>query len=582
MPHTTWFTGSSINYAGHIFKNYRPKSTAFYHQNEQAELTPINWLTLKKRTASLAQWLRNQGVGPGDRVAAYIPNIPEAVIGFLATASLGAIWSSCSPDFGVQGVVERFQQIQPKVFITVNGYSYGGKIINRAQEVALIQKALGPQTISVAIPFIESLPPILHAHTWQSTQNQLQSKLTFKSVPFDHPLYILYSSGTTGIPKAIIHGHGGLLLEHLKYLTFHNDVRAGERFFWYTTTGWMMWNFLIASMLVGAVPVLYEGSPAYPDLQVLWRLAHNVKLHHFGTSSPYIMALKKALVFPNTFTQLRSLRSIGSTGSPLPPEGYDFVYQHVKKNVWLSSMSGGTDVCTAWVGGHPYKPVVAGEIQTRCLGCAMESWNDDGQPVPPGEVGEMVVTQPMPSMPVGFWNDPDKKKYLDSYFDVFPGVWRHGDWIRILPEGSLVILGRSDATLNRQGVRIGTAEIYRALETLPWLKDSLIVNLELAGGQHYMPLFVVMMPGYQLDAAKKNEVVTTLRSQCSPRHVPDAIVETLDLPYTISGKKLEAPVKKILLGFPISKAANQGAIRNPDALQFFIDYRQTVIDIENS
>jgi acetoacetyl-CoA synthetase len=394
--------------------------------------------------------------------------------------------------------------------------------------------------------------------------------LRYEALPFSHPIWILYSSGTTGVPKAITHSHGGNLLEHLKYVHLHNDVRPGQRFFWYSTTGWMMWNFTLATLLAGATIVLYDGSPGYPDLDVLWQLAERAPIHHFGTSAPFLVSCMKAGIAPKTKFDLKNLRSIGSTGSPLPPEAFGWVYENIKSDVWLSSMAGGTDVCTAWVGGNPLLPVYQGEIQCRCLGCAMESWDENGHPVPVGEVGEMVVTKPMPSMPVFFWNDADGSKYRSSYFEDFPGVWRHGDWLQITERDTLVILGRSDATLNRQGVRIGTAEIYRCLDKISDIKDSLIINLEHADGSDWMPLFVALAPGVVLDENLKKQIKTALRSAYSPRHVPDEILEIPDVPYTISGKKMETPVKKILQKKPLEKAYNRDSMRNPEAMDFFI------------
>src|SRR5690606_30564860 len=377
---------------------------------------------------------------------------------------------------------------------------------------------------------------------------------------------------TTGAPKAITHSHGGCLLEHLKYLAFHNDVHHGENFFWYSTTGWMMWNFLQGSMLLGATIVLYDGSPGYPDLNGLWKLAAEIPIHHFGTSAPFLVACMREGISPGEHFDLHALRSIGSTGSPLPPEAFDWVYEHIHDRIWLCSMSGGTDVCTAFVGGVLEKPVVSGEIQARGLGCALFAFNDEGQPVT-GVVGEMVITQPMPSMPVYFWNDPDKAKYRASYFEDFPGVWRHGDWVEITSRGGVIIYGRSDATLNRQGVRIGTAEIYRVLNDIAAIDDGLIVNLELEGGRHYMPLFVKLREGKQLDEALQKEINSALRSKCSPRHVPDEIIIVPDIPYTISGKKMEAPVKKILLGMKMESTLNRDAMRNPESLEFFREFK---------
>lgn len=574
MPDYQWFEGATLNYAEHIFRQQTDAYPAILFQSERQELTAISWKELYQQVASLAAYLKQLGVTKGDRVVAYLPNIPEATVAFLATCSLGAIWSSCSPDFGVNSVIDRFQQIEPKVLITVDGYQYGGKAFDKLQAVNELIEQLPTVEKIICIPYLEkeinpdALP---NAIFWQDVLALKAEKIEFEPVPFQHPIWILYSSGTTGIPKAITHSQGGVLLEHLKYLAFHNDVQPGERFFWFSTTGWMMWNFVQASLLVGATIVLYDGSPGYPDLDVLWRFAEQAKINHFGTSAPYIMACLKSELAPATRFDLTHLKSIGSTGSPLPPEGFDWIYKYISPNVWLCSMSGGTDVCTAFVGGCPMRPVYEGEIQCRALGCALYAFDEDGNSVIE-EVGEMVITKPMPSMPIYFWKDDSKERYLVSYFELYPGIWRHGDWIKITERDTLIIYGRSDATLNRQGVRIGTAEIYRAVNKVREVKDSLIVNLELSNGDHYMPLFVVLEEGVELTAGLKKQIKQTLRQECSPRHVPDDIIEIAEVPYTISGKKLEAPVKKILLGRPMEKAANKDSLKNSEALNFFMAF----------
>lgn len=578
MPDTRWFEGIQINYAEQVFSNRTTSRPAILFQSEQQELTPVSWSTLEDQTAALAAYFRSIGVQCGDRVAAYLPNIPEATVALLACLSIGAIWSSCSPDFGTGSIVDRFLQITPKVLIAVDGYQYGGKRFDKTMVVGEITGQIPTVEKVILIPYLNTeatVEGLGNVVGWQEVITYKHNGLLFEPVPFGHPAWILYSSGTTGIPKAITHSQGGVLLEHLKYLAFHNDVRPGECFFWFTTTGWMMWNFLNAALLAGATIVVYDGSPGYPNLDVLWKLAEKARIQHFGTSAPYLVACMKDQLVPGKDFDLSALRSIGSTGSPLPPEAFAYVYQHIKPDVWLASMSGGTDVCTAWIGGNPLLPVYEGEIQCRCLGCAMESWDENGHPVF-NEVGEMVVTKPMPSMPVFFWNDPDKQKYLGSYFEHFKGVWRHGDWIKITDRGTLVILGRSDATLNRQGIRIGTAEIYRAVDEVPQVKDSLIVCLEFENGEQFMPLFVIMQKGEILDDTLKKKINTALRSTYSPRHVPDQIIEVPDIPYTMSGKKMEAPVKKILMGITREKAANLDSVRNPDSLDFFVAYAKTL------
>lgn len=574
MPDTRWFEGSTLNYAEHIFRNRTTEHPALMAQSETRPLHSLSWAELEEQVAAFAVFLKVQGVEKGDRVVGFLANTEEASIAFLAACSLGAVWSSCSPDFGTSSVTDRFQQIEPKVLIAVDGYTYNGKPYDKTGVVQEIVAALPTLKRVVLVPFLDEnakAAAIPKAVNWAEALGTPHNGLEFEPVPFAHPIWVLYSSGTTGIPKAITHSHGGVLLEHLKYLAFHNDVHSGERFFWFSTTGWMMWNFVQAAMLAGATPVLYDGSPGYPDMTVMWDFAEKAQINHFGTSAPFLVASMKRGIKPSTDFDLSALRSVGSTGAPLPPEAYDYVYQHIKEDLWLCSMSGGTDVCTAFVGGCPERPVYMGEIQCRALGCALYAYDDDGQPLEE-EVGEMVITKPMPSMPIYFWNDAGKARYRESYFELFPGIWRHGDWVKITGRDSLVILGRSDATLNRHGVRIGTAEIYRAVNKVQAVKDSLIVNLELQGGRHYMPLFVLMNEGEALTDSVKEELRSTLRQTYSPRHVPDDIIEVADIPYTISGKKLEAPVKKILLGHPVEKAANRDAMRNPETLDFFIEF----------
>ncbi|MCB0578561.1 MAG: acetoacetate--CoA ligase [Phaeodactylibacter sp.] len=574
MPDTRWFEGSTLNYAEHIFRSKNESHPAIVFQSERHALREVSWAELEQAVARMAAYLRSIGVEKGDRVVAFLPNIPEATVAFLAACSIGAIWSSCSPDFGVHSVVDRFQQIEPKVLFAVDGYQYNGKPYDKMGAVGELCDKLPTLGKTILLPYLDEqagaglLP---NGILWAEAMKTEAAGLSFEAVPFAHPIWVLYSSGTTGIPKAITHSHGGVLLEHYKYLAFHNDVHPGERFFWFSTTGWMMWNFVQASLLVGATIVLYDGSPGYPDLNVLWAFTEQAGIHHFGTSAPYLVACMKQGLQPGKDYGLSRLRSIGSTGAPLPPEAFGYVYREIKEGVWLCSMSGGTDVCTAFVGGCPLEPVYLGEIQCRCLGCALYAFDDDGQPAV-DEVGEMVITRPMPSMPIFFWNDEDKQRYLASYFELYPGVWRHGDWVKVTPRHSLVILGRSDATLNRQGIRIGTAEIYRAVNQVREVKDSLIVNLELSGGRHYMPLFVLMNEGEALTDEVKGRLRQILRSEYSPRHVPDEIIEVRDIPYTISGKKLEAPVKKILLGRPPEKAANPDSMRNPESLDFFVEF----------
>lgn len=574
MPFTRWFEGATLNYAEHILRNKTADRPAIIFASERLEAKAISWESLERDTTALQSFLKQLGIKKGDRVAAYIPNIPEATIALLATLSLGAVWSSCSPDFGAGSVLDRFRQIAPSVLIVVDGYQYNGKPYDKMQVGHEICKNLPSVEKVIVVPYLNKQPKfenINNAVLWDEVMTSAGKQLTFEPVPFSHPIWILYSSGTTGMPKAITHSHGGMLLEHLKYLSLQNDVHPGENFFWFTTTGWMMWNFVQASLLVGATIVLYDGTPAYPDMDILWKLTAEIPIHHFGTSAPYIMACMKAGLNPGNSFDLSALRSVGSTGSPLPPEGFDYVYEKIKGDAWLCSMSGGTDICTAWVGSSPWKPVIAGEIQCRALACALYAFDESGNPIY-DEVGEMVVTKAMPCMPIYFWNDEEYERYQSSYFEMYPGEWRHGDWVKITSQGGVAILGRSDTTLNRQGVRIGTAEIYRAVDKIPEVKDSLIVNIELPDGGDFMPLFVVMQDGKELTEELRKQIRQILRSECSPRHVPDEIISIADIPYTISGKKMEAPVKRILMGKPAEQAANKGTMRNPRSLDIYVEY----------
>lgn len=577
MPGTRWFEGLEINYAEQLIRRGEGEQPAIVHMSEKRPMDELNWPELKQRIADTQQYLIQIGLKKGDRVVAYVANIPEATISFMACASLGIIWSSCSPDFGVESVLERFEQIEPSVLIATDGYSYNGKDHCRLEQIKKISAGLPGLKKVILIPFFngEKRSHEIPGCVWWQDVPVTGEELFHDKLPFDHPIWILYSSGTTGAPKAITHSHGGVLLEHLKYINLQNDVKKGERFFWFSTTGWMMWNFVHASFLGGATVVLYDGSPAVPDLNLMWKFIQDARIHHFGTSAPFLVACMKNNLEPGKTYDLSHLRTIGSTGSPLPPAAFEWTYQQVKEDVWLCSMSGGTDVCTAFVGSTPWKPVYIGEIQCRALGCHMEALDNDGNPIC-DQVGEMVILKPMPSMPVFFWNDRENKRYKSSYFEHYPGLWRHGDWVKISSTGELVILGRSDATLNRQGVRIGTAEIYRAVDTITEIKDSLIVNLEMPNGDHYMPLFVVMKEGHQLTEEIVGKLKKTLRSTYSPRHVPDEVVVATDLPYTISGKKMETPVKRILRGDDPEKVVNAGAMRNPESIGFFVQFADIV------
>ncbi|GAB4408065.1 MAG: acetoacetate--CoA ligase [Bacteroidia bacterium] len=569
---TQWFTGAKLSYARHVFRSRSDVRPALLFASERHPLRAISWAELADQVTRFAGYLRAQGVGPGDRVVAFLPNIPEAVVAFLATNSLGAVWSSCSPDFGVAGVVERFQQIEPKVLIAADGYVYGGKAYSRMAEAAALAAALPTLRDIVILPYLDpaaDVAAVPGARSWTEAMDRPGGEPTFEEVPFNHPIWVLYSSGTTGRPKAITHSTGGILLEHFKALGLHHDCRPGDRFFWYSTTGWMMWNYANSALLLGATVLLYDGAAGHPDLYRLWELAGQADLTHFGGGAAYFIACMKAGL--DLRGDLPRLRSVGSTGSPLPADAFGWLYTSVKSDLWLVSLSGGTDVCSGFVGGSPLLPVHAGEIQCRMLGCKVEAFDEQGASLVDA-LGEMVLTQPMPSMPVFFWNDPGGQRYRESYFVQYPGHWRHGDWVKITGRGSLVIYGRSDATLNRGGVRIGTSEVYAAIEGLGEIQDSLVVSVEQAGGQYYMPLFVVLAPGQVLDEALRQRIVQALRTRYSPRHVPDDIIAAPAVPYTISGKKMETPVKKLLMGMAWEQAASEDAMKNPEALAFYRDF----------
>lgn len=574
MPGTKWFQGAKLNYAEHAFRNRKGNEPAIISQSEIRPMETITWEMLEKQVASFAAGLKEAGIKPGDRVVAYIPNIPEATIAFLACASIGATWSSCSPDFGSPTVIDRFKQIEPKVLIAVDGYRYGGKNFDRTGTVGEIQAAIPTLEKTIVLPYLSQQPNVSHLKDYELWDHFMekneQASLQFEPLPFDHPLWVLYSSGTTGLPKAIVQGHGGMLLEQLKLCSIQMDLKEGDRFFWFTTTGWMMWNTVIGGLLTGATILLFDGNPGYPNLNTLWKFAEETEMTVFGTSASYLLSCKMAGINPKEDYHLEKLKSIGSTGSPLPPEGFAWVYENVKKDLWLVSTSGGTDLCSAFVGGSPILPVFAGEIQSRALGAKIEAFDADGNALI-DEVGELVVGEPMPSMPIFFWNDPDGERYHSSYFDVYPGIWRHGDWIKITPKGSCQIYGRSDSTINRGGIRMGTSEIYSAVESVEGIADSLVIDLSDEKGNAFMPLFVVLKEGTELNEELQKKIAQQIRQNCSPRHVPDKVYQINEVPRTLNGKKLEVPVKKILMGFPLEKAVNKGSLSNPDTLGFFIN-----------
>jgi acetoacetyl-CoA synthetase len=572
MPGARWFPGTRLNYAEHVLRmpgmgDDDPVVLAWSQSRAPVTLTASQ---LREEVRRVRAGLVRLGIGAGDRVAAYAPNIPETFILMLAATSLGAIFSSCAPEFGTRSVVDRWQQIEPALLVTVDGYRYGDKPVPRSAEVEAIRDALPSLRHVVALPYLDATAaPPAGAISWSELAAPTDEPLAFHRVPFDHPLYVLYSSGTTGLPKPIVHGHGGILLEHLKSLALQNDLGPGDRFFWFSTTGWMMWNYLISGPAVGAAIVLFDGNPGHPDLGALWRLAEESRMTFFGTSAPFLLACRKAGLSAKELADLSRLRGVGSTGAPLPPEGFRYVYESVSSTAQLQSISGGTDVCTAFVGAAPLVPVQAGEISCRSLGAAVDAFDPTGTPVV-GEVGELVITAPMPSMPVGFWGDDDGSRYREAYFDIFPGVWRHGDWITLTDRGSCVITGRSDATLNRGGVRLGTSEFYSVVESLPEVVDSLVVHLEDAeGGAGELLLFVVLADSVTLDDALRGRIATALRTSLSPRHVPDEIYQVRAVPRTLSAKKLEVPVKRILTGTPVEKAAAKGALANPESLTAF-------------
>jgi acetoacetyl-CoA synthetase len=573
MPGARWFPNTSLNYAEHAFAGKRDEEVAILHASELRELGELSWGELRRQVAEVAAGLRAVGVERGDRVVAYMPNIPEAVVAFLATASLGAIWSSCSPDFGPASVVDRFAQIEPKVLFAVDGYRYGGKDFDRREVVARLQEAMPSLERTVVLPYLHpdpDLSPLRDAIRWDELlRGGDGAELSFERVPFDHPLWVLYSSGTTGLPKAIVQGQGGILIEHLKKLGLHVDAHPGDRLFWFTTTGWMMWNFIVSGLLTEAAIVLYDGNPGHPDMGVLWDLAERAGITMFGTSAAYIAACMKAGIKPGRGRDLGALKAVGSTGSPLSPEGFDWIYEHVGRDTWLFSTSGGTDLCTAFVGGAVTLPVYRGELQARALGAAVEAWSEEGEPVVE-EVGELVVTEPMPSMPLYLWGDEDGSRYRESYFEMFPGVWRHGDWLELTRRGTAVIYGRSDSTINRGGIRMGTSEIYRAVLGVDEIVDALVVDLPQPGTDGWMPLFVVLREGAELDEELPREIARRVREQCSPRHVPDEVFQIDEVPRTLSGKVLEVPVKRILMGTPPEKAASRDSLANPHSLDYFV------------
>ena len=580
MPGAQWFVGAELNFVEHVFGSNAGKSAdsaAILYASEQVPMRALSWGELRVRTASVAAHLRSVGVKRGDRVVAYLPNTPEAIIALFAVASIGAIWSVCSPDMGVRAVLDRFKQIEPVALLTVTSFGFGGKTHDRREVLAEFAAQLPSLRHVVFLPGAGGAPeapcalPSDVGHSIWSEVLRVPAELVIEDVPFAHPIWVVYSSGTTGLPKAIVHGHGGMLLENLKTVALHNDLSSEDVFQWYSSTSWIMWNINVACLLVGATIAIYDGNPKWPDATTIWRFAGAAKVSVFGAGAAYYAGCQKAGVRPCELGDFSRLRSMGSTGSPLSPESYDWIYKELGPDIWLSPMSGGTDFCGAFVAGSPTLPVYAGEMQCRVLGADVHAYDPAGKPLI-GEVGELVCASPLPSMPLYLWNDKDGSRYHESYFDTYPGVWRHGDWMSITPRGGAIVYGRSDATINRHGVRMGSSEIYRAVEELPEVLDSLVIDMEYLGRESYMPLFVVLREGVSLDDALKQRIAQNIRKGVSPRFVPNEIHQVPEVPRTLSGKKLEVPVKKIFLGHAVEKSANPGAMANPDSLKWYVEF----------
>jgi acetoacetyl-CoA synthetase len=596
MQGAKWFEGSQVNYVEHLLRfeaDAPADKVALHHLSELRPLAQLSLQQLAGQVRILATQLRAMGVEPGDRVVSYMPNVAETAVAMMATAAIGAVWSSAAPEFGIKTVVDRFAQIEPKVLFAADGYRFGGKDFSREDEVRGIVAALPSLRQVIWLPYLhaEAAVPSLAAGdhptqvmSWHAVMDQpavAREAFSYTRVPYDHPLWVLFSSGTTGLPKAIVHSHVGALVEHLKLAHFHFGLSEHSAMFFYSTTGWVMWNLVLSALLTGGAAVLYDGSPVHPQPDLLWKLAADTGTTFFGASPTFVQMMEKAGMRPAQTYDLSKLEAIMVGGSPSTPETFAWLYDCVKRDLWVTSQSGGTEAATGFVGASPTLPVYAGEIQCRMLGMDAHAWSDNGEELI-DEVGELVLTKPFPSMPLYFWNDPDGRRYHESYFDVFPGVWRHGDFIKINARGGCYIYGRSDSTLNRYGVRIGTAEIYRAVEQVEGVADSLAVCCELPGGQFFMPLFVQLKPGVELDAELVQRINQRLRRDCSPRHVPDQIYAVGQIPYTLTGKKMEVPVRKLLMGWPLEKAASRDAMLNPPAIDFFIDFAQNAMPTKSS
>ena len=577
MPDCKWFPDGKLNYVNQVFRHVTADRPAIIFENEGGLHETVSWSELQQKVAALADTFRAQGIKAGDRVAAYLPNTSHAVIAFLACASVGAVWSICSPDTGEQAVLDRFKQIRPRLLLAMDGYSYGGKEHDRKDALRGVLEGLPSVETLIVVPYLnqqldrESLAvccaSIQEVKLWGDVTG-FDTPLQTEPLPFDHPLWIVYSSGTTGLPKPIVHGHGGVMLEHVKLWALHNDVGPEDRVHWYSTTGWIMWNLQVGALLVGATICLYDGHPGWPDQSRLWRFAGDTRATFFGAGAAFYTAAMKHGVVPHSIANLQALKSLGSTGSPLPPEGYQWLYEQLGDDIFLNPICGGTDIASAFIGGVPTLPIYPGEMQARCLGASIQAFDDAGERVE-NLVGELVCTEPMPSMPLYFIGDQDGERYRDSYFSMYPGIWRQGDWVQITPRGGAVVYGRSDTTINRQGIRMGTSEIYRVVEDMDFVLDSLVVDLEYLGREPYMPLFVVLQEGTQLTDELKRALERQIRSALSARHVPSDIFQIEEIPRTLSGKKLELPIKKLLLGQPFDKVANREAVTGIKSLAFF-------------